>query len=172
MKLIFSLAVVTNKNQKVEDLLKPYIREKFNGSLVECIKAKKHFISGVLFGSFDEDYDSRLLLLKDTDNKNYLGCTSKIKNVEWHKMVELENKELKEEGIDIETKGVKLDERFGFTDAIITPDGSWHGMLPLNLITVVFFNKESQADYIKNYYTQYIKPYEENGSITILSCNI
>ena len=172
MKLMFSLAVITNKNQKVEDLINPYIRKNNYTDLTKCIKERKHFISGVLFGSFDEEYDSRLLFIRDEKNKNYLGYKAKIKNVDWEKMVYLENQQLREDGIDIEKYGAKLNERFGFTDAIITPDGNWHGMIPLNLITFGFFDNDQCADYIKNYYTKYIKPYEEDGSITILTCNI
>ena len=172
MKLIFSLAVIANKNQKIEELLKPYIRENFNEDLEKCIKEQKHFISGILYGSFDEEYDSKLLLFKTQENKNYLGCKAEIKNVEWQKMVDLENKELKETGRYVEKEGAKLDERFGFTNAIITPDGKWHGMIPLDLLRVGFSSKEVCSEYIKNYYTKYIKPYEKDGSITIVTCNI
>ena len=40
MKLLFSLAVVTKENQKVEDLIKPYIRKNYNDNLELCIKKK------------------------------------------------------------------------------------------------------------------------------------
>ncbi len=173
MKLLFSLAVITEKNQKVEDLIKPYIRENYNDNLASSIKKQRNYISGVLFGSLDDDvYDGRLLLIKNKNGKNCLGHKSKIKYVEWQKMVELENKQLKEEGIDIEKNKVDLEKTFGFTNAIITPDGNWHGMIPLNLLSIGFTKKEPCEEYIKNYYTKYIKPFEETGSITILTCNI
>lgn len=172
MKLIFSLAVITNGNQKVEDLIKPYLRKNYDIDLKECIKKQRNYIAGVLFGNFDGYYDSKLLVLKNEKDIEDLGYKAKIKDVQWQKMVELENEELKEQGIDIEKEGVKLDERFGFTNAIITPDGKWHGMEPLNLVAVGFTKKEPCADYIKNYYTKYIKPYEKDGNITILTCNI
>lgn len=172
MKLIFSLAVITNKNQKVEDLIKPYIRRKYGTSLEKDIREQKNYISGVLFGSFDGPDDGRLLLLRNEKGKNYLGYKAKIKDVEWQKMVELENEQLKEEGVDIEKNCADLEKAFGFTNAIITPDGNWHGMIPLNLIAMGFRNKEEQGNYIKDYYTKYIKPFEEDGTITILSCNI
>lgn len=173
MKLLFSLAVITEQNQKVEDLIKPYIRKNDNDSLELCIKKKTNYISGVLFGSFDDErYDGRLLLIKNKNGKNCLGYKAKIKDVEWQKMVEQENEQLKEDGINIEKNRADLEKAFGFTNAIITPDGNWHGMIPLNLITMGFPDKKSCGDYIKNYYTQYIKPYEKYGSITILTCNI
>lgn len=34
MRLVFSLAVITNKNQKLEDLLKPYIRKLDNDDII------------------------------------------------------------------------------------------------------------------------------------------
>lgn len=173
MKLLFSLAVITDKDQNVEDLIKPYIRKNYNDNLQSCIKKKRNYISGVLFGSFDDDlYDGRLLLIKNRNSKNCLGHKAKIKDVEWKKMVELENKQLKEEGVNIEENKVDLEKSFGFTNSIITPDGEWHGMIPLDLITIGFPEKEPCKEYIKNYYTKYIKPFEENGSITILTCNI
>lgn len=173
MKLLFSLAVITEKNQKVEDLIKPYIRKNYNDDLESCIKKQKNYISGVLFGSFDDDmYDGRLLLIKNKDGKNCLAHRAKIKEVEWQKMVEKENKQLKEEGVNLEENRVDLEKSFGFTHSIITPDGKWHGMMPLDLITIGFTEKEPCKEYIKNYYTKYIKPFEETGSITILTCNI
>ena len=72
----------------------------------------------------------------------------------------------------IEKNKVDLEKTFGFTNAIITPDGNWHGMIPLNLLSIGFTKKEPCEEYIKNYYTKYIKPFEETGSITILTCNI
>ena len=45
-------------------------------------------------------------------------------------------------------------------------------MIPLDLISIGFTEKEPCKEYIKNYYTKYIKPFEETGSITILTCNI
>ena len=172
MRLVFSLAVITNTNQRVEDLLKPYIRKLDNDDLEKCIKERKHFISGVLYGSFDGEYDSKLLLLKNENNQNDLGYSSKIKNVDWLKIVEIENDILKDEGTYTENNNVNLEERFGFTNAIITPDGSWHGMLPINLIMMGFTKEEPVKEYIKKYYTKYVKPYEEEGTITMLSCNI
>lgn len=173
MKLLFSLAVITKKNQKVEDLIKPYIRKSYNDDLKSCIKKQRKYISGIVFGSVDNDlYDGRLLLIKNENGKDCLGHKAKIRDVEWQKMVELENEQLKEEGVDIEKSKVDLEKSFGFTNSIITPDGNWHGMMPLDLITIGFTEKESCEEYIKNYYTKYIKPYEENGSITILTCNI
>lgn len=171
MKLIFSLAVISNKNQKIEDLLKTYIRDSFNDDLEQGIKAKKHFISGIKYGYFDDDLtDSRTLLLKD--KKDVEVYRAKIKEVDWQKMIDMENEELKNKGIDIKTKGVDLEKRFGFTNSIITPDGCWHGMIPLNLVLFGFVNKEECKKYIKDYYTKYVKPYEDDGYITILSCNI
>ena len=173
MKLLFSLAVITNKNQTVEDLIKPYIRKTYNNDLKSCIKNQRSYISGVLYGSFDDErYDGRLLLIKNKNGKSCLGYKAKIKDVEWQKMVDLENEELKENGVDIEKNKVNLEKAFGFTNAIITPDGNWHGMIPLDLISIGFTEKEPCKEYIKNYYTKYIKPFEETGSITILTCNI
>lgn len=169
MKLIFSLAVITDKNQKVEELLKPYLHNADSEDLQLCINKQRNFISGILFGYFDLDYDSRQLFIKNNENTDYKG---KIKDIDWQKIVDFENEQLKEKGIDIEKAGVNLEKRFGFTNAIITPDGKWHGMIPLDLITVSFKNKESCENYIKDYYTKYIKPYEKEGSITILTCNI
>lgn len=171
MKLIFSLAVISNKNQKIEDLLKAYIRDSYNDDLEKAIKEKKHFISGIKYGDFDDELtDSRTLLLKDKNDCEVYKA--KIKEVDWQKMIEKENEELKDKGIDIKTKSVDLEERFGFTNAIITPDGSWHGMIPINLIMMGFTKEEPVKEYIKNYYTKYVKPYEEEGNITMLSCNI
>lgn len=173
MKLLFSLAVITQENQKVEDLIKPYIRKNYDDNLELCIKNQRNYITGVLFGSFDDErYDGRLLLIKNKNGKSCLGYKAKIKDVDWQKMVELENKQLKEEGINIEKNMVDLEKSFGFTNSIITPDGNWHGMIPLDLITIGFTEKEPCKEYIKNYYTKYIKPFERNGSITILTCNI
>lgn len=173
MKLLFSLAVVTKENQKVEDLIKPYIRKNYNDNLELCIKKQRNYITGVLFGSFDDDlYDGRLLLIKNKNSKNCLGYKARIKDVEWQKMVDLENEELKENGIDLEKSKADLEKAFGFTNAIITPDGNWHGMKPLDLITVGFTEEEPCKEYIKNYYSKYIKPYKKDGYITILTCNI
>lgn len=83
MKLLFSLAVITNKNQKVEDLIKPYIRKTYNNDLKSCIKNQRSYISGVLYGSFDDErYDGRLLLIKNKNGKSCLGYKAKIKDVE------------------------------------------------------------------------------------------
>lgn len=172
MKLLFSLAVISNKNQKIENLLRPYIRV-FNGeSLEKCIKNRKKFISGIKYGYFDDELsDSRTLLLKNNNNENAI-YSAKIKEVDWQKMVDIENEALKKEGISIKTQGVDLENRFGFTNSIITPDGRWHGMIPLNLILFGFSKEEPCREYIKNYYTKYVKPYEDEGCITIFSCNI
>lgn len=173
MKLLFSLAVITQEGQKVEDLIKPYIRKNYDDNLELCIKNQRNYITGVLFGSFDDErYDGRLILIKNKNDKSCLGHKAKIKDVEWKKMVDLENKELKENGVDIEKNKVDLEKTFGFTNSLITPDGKWHGMKPLNLIEIGFTEKEPCKEYIKNYYTKYIKPFEETGSITILTCNI
>lgn len=40
MKLVFSLAVITRNNQKIEDLIKPYMRN--NEDLSLCIKERIH----------------------------------------------------------------------------------------------------------------------------------
>lgn len=172
MKLIFSLAVITNKNQTVEELIKPYIRNNYNEKLEEAIKRKEGFISGVLYGIFDERYDGRFMLLRNEKGKHDIVHKAKIKDVEWQKMVELENELLEEKGIDLKEECVDLEKSFGFTNAIITPDGNWHGMIPLDLITFGFSKEEQYENYIKDYYVKYIKPFEENGSITILSCNM
>lgn len=173
MKLLFSLAVITQENQKVEDLIKPYIRENYDDNLELCIKNQRNYITGVLFGSFDDErYDGRLLLIKNKNGKSCLGYKAKIKDVEWNKMIDLENEQLKKEGVNIEKNKVDLEKAFGFTNSIITPDGNWHGMIPLDLISIGFTEKEPCKEYIKNYYTKYIKPFEEAGSITILTCNI
>lgn len=172
MKLIFSLAVISYKNQKIEDLLKPYIREFEDDILEKCIKERKHFISGIKYGDFDDDLtDSRTLILKNksVDDTVY---KAQLKEIDWQRMIDIENKILKDEGVDIKTKGVDLEKRFGFTMAIITPDGCWHGVIPLNLALLGFSKEEPCEEYIKNYYSKYIKPYEDNGYFTILSCNI
>lgn len=172
MKLIFSLAVISNRNQKIENLLKRYIREDYNDNLEKGIKEKKHFISGIKYGNFDDNLtDSRTLLLKNNNIENAV-YSAKINEVDWQKMVDIENEVLKKEGINIKTQGVDLEKRFGFTNSIITPDGCWHGMIPLNLILFGFSKEEPCREYIKNYYTKYVKPYEDEGCITIFSCNI
>ena len=37
---------------------------------------------------------------------------------------------------------------------------------------ICYENWNIRDKYIKDYYTQYIKPYENNGIITIVTCNI
>ena len=106
MRLIFSLAVITNENQKVENLIKPYLRKNYDFDLEECIKKQKNYITGVLFGSFDGYYDSRLLVLKNEKNIEELGYRAKIKEVQWEKMIELQNEKLKKQGIDIEKEEI------------------------------------------------------------------
>lgn len=170
MKLVFSLAVITRNNQKIEDLIKPYMRN--NEDLSLCIKEHRNYISGIIYGDFDGNYDSKTLLVK-TEKTDCIWCSSaKIKDVEWEEMVELENEKLQQIGVDIVNNGVNLEKRFGFTNSIITPDGIWHGMIPLNILEIGFENQKTCENYIKDYYTNYIKPYEDDGKITILSCNI
>ena len=45
-------------------------------------------------------------------------------------------------------------------------------MIPLNLIQLGFSDIKLQKEYYSNYYKNFIKPYEEDGTITILKCNI
>ena len=71
-----------------------------------------------------------------------------------------------------ENKKIKLEDGFCISHSLITPDGKWYGMIPLNLVSFGFKNEKEGNKYIKNYYTQYIKPYESNGIITIVTCNI
>ena len=63
MKLVFSLAVITKKEQRVEELIKPYIRN--NEDLSLCIKEHRNYISGIIFGDFDTDYDSKAVIIKE-----------------------------------------------------------------------------------------------------------
>ena len=51
MKLVFSLAVITRNNQKIEDLIKPYMRN--NEDLSLCIKEHRNYISGIIYVDFD-----------------------------------------------------------------------------------------------------------------------
>lgn len=170
MKLVFSLAVITKKEQRVEELIKPYIRN--NEDLSLCIKEHRNYISGIIFGDFDTDYDSKAVIIKEEKSDNSWCYSANIKDVDWEKIVKLENEELKYTGIDTENEGVNLEKRFGFTNSIITPDGVWHGMIPLSILTIGFQNQDACRNYIKDYYTKYIKPYENDGRITILSCNV
>ena len=165
MKLMFKLAIISKEGQNISDLLKPYLGVLTNESIDKCIKRKKKFISGVIFGNIDEDYANNEILIVKKGNKKYLyeSC-GRIKDVCWNQMAIRESKK--------ENKKIKLEDGFCISHSLITPDGKWHGMIPLDLITYGFRNGEEGKKYIKNYYTQYIKPYEDNGIITIVTCNI
>ena len=165
MKLMFRLAIISKEGQDISDLLKPYLKILSNESLERSIKKQKRFISGVIFGNIDEDYANNEILIVKKENKKYLyeSC-GKIKDVCWSQMAIRETEK--------ENKKIKLEENFCISHSLITPDGKWHGMIPLDLITCGFRNKEESNKYIKDYYTQYIKPYENNGIITIVTCNI
>ena len=115
MKLVFSLAVITKKEQRVEELIKPYIRN--NEDLSLCIKEHRNYISGIIFGDFDTDYDSKAVIIKEEKSDNSWCYSANIKDIDWGKIVELENEELKYTGIDIENEGVNLEKRFGFTNS-------------------------------------------------------
>ena len=173
MKLVMDLAVVLKEGQDIMELLKPYLKT-INNTTEEGIKEKRNFLSGIILGDFDSDTNNTdLLVLKDNkgnDTFNYIGM---IKDVNWQKTVDAMNEQL-ENLIKDGDKWTRhnLTEFFPLTNAIITPDGKWHGMLPLNLVAIGFKTMEEYKEYGKNYYTQYIKPYEKDGKIIILSCNV
>ena len=54
MKLLFSLAVITEKNQKVEDLIKPYIRENYNDNLASSI-FQEYYLEALMMMCMMED---------------------------------------------------------------------------------------------------------------------
>lgn len=173
MELAFKLAVITKEGQRVEDLIKPYIRMKYNEDLEVSIKKQKNFISGVIFGEFDdEDDDNYILFTRDEKGEKEFVWNAKIKEINWKDIVEFENEKLEEREVDMEKHRLYLENKYYLTDSIITPDGIWHGMIPKDIITVGFKDKEAHKEYLSSYYKKYIKPYEEDGSITILTCNI
>ncbi len=165
MKQLFRLAIISKEGQDISDLLKPYLRLLSNENIEKSIKKHKGFISGVIFGNIDEDYANNEILIVKKENKKYLyeSC-GRIKDVCWNQMAIRESKK--------ENKKIKLKDGFCISHSLITPDGKWHGMIPLDLVSIGFENKEEGRNYIKNYYTKYIKPYEEDGTITIVTCNI
>lgn len=179
MELAFKLAVITKEGQRVEDLIKPYIRTKYNEDIDVSIKKQKNFISGVKFGEFDDEYedeedgdDNYVLFIKDKNGEKEFVWNAKIKEINWKDIVEFENEKLEEREVDMEKHRLYLENKYYLTDSIITPDGIWHGMIPKSIITVGFKDKETHKEYLSNYYKKYIKPYEEDGCITILTCNI
>lgn len=165
MRLLFRLAIISKKEQNITDLLKPYLRLLPDENLEKSIKKQKEFISGVIFGDIDEEYaDNEILIVKKGKRKYLYESCGKIKDVCWDEIVK--------RAADEENIKIKLEENFCITHSLITPDGKWHGMIPLDLITFGFRNKEEGDEYIKDYYKQYIKPHKEDGIITIVTCNI
>lgn len=163
MKLEFNLAIITKPNQTIGDIIEPYYN-KTNTNWEENIKEKKHFINGIIAGSIDKsDINNELLISK---NKS-IGkvSTSKISDVDWDRIV----KEYNEEN---DGKRMDLNNRFALTNAIITPDKKWHGVQPVDLILMAYTKKEPLEKYLKNYYKKYIEPYKDDGSITIVTCEI
>lgn len=163
MKLEFNLAIITNENQKIEEVIEPYYN-KTNTNWEENIKNKRNFIKGIIVGSINNaDMNNEVLISKNKSFGNV--SSSKISDVDWNKIVSEYNKENDGERMDLENK-------FALTHAIITPDKKWHGMMPINLIPMGFLKNEPQEEYIKNYYRKYIEPYKEDGTITIVTCQI
>lgn len=168
MKFLFKLAIVFKENQNPFDLLKKYMNNMGN-NLEENIKKKRNFITGVCIGEFDDVYNSILLTKKGEDYN--LRSIAKIKDVDWEEI-------LRDEIIRIEDETLKsvnnmdLDNYFALTDSIITPDGKWHGGIPADLISLIYFGENNYKSYCKNYYSEYIKPYQKDGYIIIVTCNI
>lgn len=164
MKLKFKLAIVSEENQNIEKLIKPYIRVSSENNLEECINNNREFIVGVMFGDIHEEFLRNELLI-EKKNKNEFVSTAKIKDVDW-KAIENNYKKIffKEE--------INLKDNFMMSDSLITPDGKWHGMIPLDENDFGFSSNKIKKDYLKDYYNKYIKPYESNGRITILECSM
>lgn len=158
MELKFNLAIVSKENQTVEELLKPYLRLNVKESLEKAILKRKNFITTVIFGDESEE---EIIVTKDNEYVN----TSKIKNIDWKKQ-----KDYYKEIIGGET--LDCAEKYLITNSVITPDGKWHGMIPLDLLGVGFPKKRSFKEYLINYYSKYIEPYEQNGIVTILECKM
>lgn len=168
MKLVFNLAIISKKGQSIEELIKPYIvNDKENSALEECIKQKRNFINGVIWGYIDEDYaDNHKLIIKDEKQKLTWATSAPIKDLCWDEMVKEENE--KREGV----KGVEKVDRNSLilTDSLITPDKKWHGKTPRDLCTLGFESKDAYKEYLKNYHEKYIDTYKEDGIITIITC--
>lgn len=168
MKSIFNLAIITKEGQSIEELLRPYmVNDKEDASLEERIKEKRNFISGVILGDIDEDYaDNHKLLIKDEKQELIRTSSALIRELRWKEMIDEVNKELE----DMEEDYIVDENNFIFTEALITPDKKWHGMMPQNVLEIGYENEDAYNEYKKSYYKKYINDYKDEGKITVVTC--
>ena len=174
MRRVFWLAVILKEGQNYLDVIKSYMYDT-EKNFEKCVEQKKNFISGVVSGDdFIEDhggYGFLELKNKNSEGKMHTNHTTEIKNVDWQKTAERHQNLVNElDRLEREKWKVSLDKFFPLTNAIITPDGKWHGLLPTSIVTMDYENDEPIEKYGENYYTKYIKPYEDEGKIIILTC--
>lgn len=168
MKFLFKLAIVFKENQNPFELLKKYINN-IGNDLEENIKKKRNFITGLCIGEYDDVYNS-ILITKEYGDYN-LKSFAKINEVDWEGILESEILRIEDETLK-SVKNMNLDNFFALTDSIITPDGKWHGGIPADLVSLIYFGDNNYKKYCKNYYSEYIKPYKKDGYIMIVTCNI